>query len=99
MATAKVKHFYDGAEGSIELTGLTYMLNEEFAKRFPGVKGRRSDSFSKLVAFHGGEMLPVTRVIEFKKNPSLHKCDARCQHAKGVACECSCGGKNHGAAS
>lgn len=25
-----------------------------------------------------------------------HVCDARCTHAKGVLCECSCGGKNHG---
>ena len=24
------------------------------------------------------------------------KCDARCTHAKGISCECSCGGKNHG---
>lgn len=40
---------------------------------------------------------PVTRVIEFKKNPSLHKCDARCRHAKGNNCECSCGGQFHGA--
>lgn len=27
-----------------------------------------------------------------------HKCDARCTHSKGPSCECSCGGKNHGAA-
>jgi hypothetical protein len=25
------------------------------------------------------------------------KCDARCLGAKGHVCECSCGGKNHGA--
>ena len=24
------------------------------------------------------------------------RCDARCTHAKGFDCECSCGGKNHG---
>ena len=23
------------------------------------------------------------------------KCDARCTHAKGFNCECSCGGENH----
>lgn len=28
-------------------------------------------------------------------NPSV-KCDARCTHAKGFSCECSCGGENHG---
>lgn len=26
-----------------------------------------------------------------------HKCDSRCLNAKGHDCECSCGGKNHGA--
>lgn len=41
--------------------------------------------------------LPVTRTIYFKSNPSLHKCDARCRHAKGSNCECSCGGEFHGA--
>ena len=25
------------------------------------------------------------------------KCDSRCTDAKGFCCECSCGGKNHGA--
>jgi hypothetical protein len=28
-------------------------------------------------------------------NPAV-KCDARCTHAKGFNCECSCGGENHG---
>lgn len=27
-----------------------------------------------------------------------HVCDARCVHATGSDCECSCGGKNHGKA-
>lgn len=38
------------------------------------------------------------REIEWKKDPSLHRCDGRCMSAKGFSCECSCGGKNHGAA-
>ncbi len=37
-----------------------------------------------------------TRIIEYKRNPSLHKCDARCQNAKGRTCECACGGRFHG---
>ena len=39
-----------------------------------------------------------TRVVERKRNPSLHECDARCLNATGrtMQCECSCGGKNHG---
>ncbi len=36
--------------------------------------------------------LPVNgKLVEGKK------CDARCTGAKGHNCECSCGGKNHGA--
>lgn len=40
----------------------------------------------------------VARKIEYKSNPSKHKCDVRCLHATGkiMRCECSCGGKNHG---
>ena len=40
----------------------------------------------------------VTRIIEYKPNPSRHACDARCLNATGkvMRCECSCGGKNHG---
>ena len=26
-----------------------------------------------------------------------HKCDAKCLNSKGHICECSCGGRNHGA--
>jgi len=35
--------------------------------------------------------------IEGRTNPD-HKCDARCIHARGPNCDCSCGGANHGAA-
>jgi len=46
------------------------------------VQGKRSDSFSKWVTFDANnQAMPVTRKIDFKKNPSLHKCDARCRHA------------------
>lgn len=43
--------------------------------------------------------LPANRVVRLKSNPSKHECDARCMFAKGrtMQCECSCGGKNHGA--
>jgi hypothetical protein len=36
------------------------------------------------------------RVVQFKAFPSLHRCDARCENAKGHNCECACGGANHG---
>jgi len=44
-----------------------------------------------------GRRVQVERAIERKSNPSNHKCDARCLNATGFKCECSCGGKNHGA--
>jgi hypothetical protein len=96
MATARVIYFSD----TTEVSSIIYIRNEEFAAKFPGVKGRRVDSFSMLAGWKAGDMhtlLPVTRVIDYKRNPSLHKCDVRCQHAKGRSCECSCGGKFHGA--
>ncbi len=46
-----------------------------------------------------GVRVQVERAIEYKSNPSKHKCDARCTNAKGFKCECECGGKNHGAGS
>lgn len=53
--------------------------------------------------FHGvcpvcGYWHTCTRMIEYKSQPSLHKCDGRCLSAKGHKCECECGGKNHGRA-
>lgn len=42
--------------------------------------------------------MKITRKINYKKQPSKHKCDARCLHATGktMNCECACGGVNHG---
>lgn len=45
----------------------------------------------------GGVRMACERMVEMKKNPSRHACDGRCVHAKGFLCECSCGGRNHGA--
>lgn len=94
---ATMKYF----SGDVELIYIHPMLNAKFAVMFPGVRGIRYDGYYMCVGYaHGatkdGNELPVTRKIEFKSNPSLHKCDARCQNAKGRICECSCGGKYHG---
>jgi hypothetical protein len=109
---ANMKPYSDINGETVELVGLHGMKNAEFAARFPGVKGRRHDSFTMQVGSPKGvndvydreahkwirTYLPVTRVIEFKSNPSRHECDARCMFANGkiMRCECSCGGKNHG---
>ena len=89
---ATVKYF----SGAIEVSYPRPLANAKFAEMFPDVRGKRWDGLSRMVADHEGVVLPVTRIIEYKSNPSLHKCDARCQHAKGRLCECSCGGRNHG---
>lgn len=98
--------------GETELARVTSMGNSEFAKRFPGVKGRKYDGYSMQVGspvghpsvfvtgegWNHGPVLPVERIITFKSNPSKHVCDARCINASGrtMQCECACGGKNHG---
>jgi hypothetical protein len=98
---ATIKYF----NGDTELFYPQGMLNKEFAQLFPGIKGLRYDSFHRYIGYGEGDYIkgrnphPVERKIEYKSNPPLHKCDARCMSAKGRSCECSCGGKNHGAGS
>lgn len=96
---ATFKYFSDIDGETTELRTISSMKNAEFAARFPGVKGRRSDSFEMLVGrVIGGEWLPVTRTIEYKSQPSRHECSAKCLGGKATGtCECKCGGKNHGA--
>lgn len=95
MATTK---YFSGT--TLLSSGIRLIANAEFATRWPGVKGVKSDSFEMLAAFtiaNPPELMPITRVIYRKARPSNHKCDARCQNAKGHNCECSCGGQFHGA--
>ena len=98
---ANIKYFNDGEAGTVALKGYYPMPNAEFAARFPGVKGFRCDGFSMLCAYPTegtGGPLPVTRKIEYKAFPSKHECNAKCMGGKvNGACECQCGGKNHGA--
>ncbi len=93
---ANFKYF----NGATELKNPHGMANAEFAARFPGVKGKRFESFDRLVAYIPGtrDVLPVERSIEYKSSPSRHDCDARCYNATGkiMRCECACGGKNYG---
>jgi hypothetical protein len=96
--------FFSGTEQVFDAIS---MDNRKVVSTFGALVGKKSDSFSRLVGFakntHSMDRAafigakPITRVIDFKSNPSLHKCDARCRHAKGNCCECSCGGKFHGA--
>lgn len=98
-----VKYFSDTSAGTVELGDIHGLKNAEFATQFPGITGRRYDSFSRYVGRalpvdRRAPLFPVTRVINYRSQPSKHECDARCMHAKGktMNCECACGGKNHG---
>lgn len=96
---ANFKYF----SGTTELTGPHPLRNDRFAHAFPGVRGLRYDGFSKWVGHpvDGPDaILPVDRIIEYKSNPSLHECSAKCMggNPRGT-CECRCGGANHGVGS
>lgn len=96
---AGVLYFSESNGEAVSLIQTYSMPNAEFQAAFPGIKGLRYDSFSRRVGRdEAGRVLPLLRVIEYKANPSKHKCDDRCLHAKGktMKCECSCGGRNHG---
>lgn len=96
MTARQFKYF----SGKQEVKNVHAMRNAAFVAQFGDIKAKRQDGFSMLVAHPTSgpdAILPVTRVIDYKANPSLHKCDARCTSAKGHSCECSCGGVNHGA--
>lgn len=90
--------------GTQPLRGVFPVSNALFLQ-LGGVKSKHNyyDSFKRLVGYlvldDASDPLPVTRKIYYKKNPPLHKCDARCRNAKGHDCECSCGGQFHGAGS
>lgn len=96
---ANFRYFSDRDGEAIPLQAISTLDNQVFAERFPGIRGIRSDGFSKLVgkAELIGPYLPVTRRIEYKRNPSLHACNAKCMNGKPTGtCECKCGGRNHG---
>lgn len=92
---ANIKYFYRDQE----LTRINTMPNAEFATNFPGVRGFAVDSFKKQIGYTADHRGPyaVERKITYKSFPSRHECNSKCMngHVNG-ACECSCGGKNHG---
>jgi hypothetical protein len=93
----KFKSRFKYFSGTDEIAHIQPMKNAEYIAKFGIVNGRRYDGYSMMVGKDAsGELRNITRVIDYKTNPSLHKCDARCQNAKGRTCECSCGGQYHG---
>lgn len=96
---AMFKCFSDVTGEALQLAGVSSMPNDEFASRWPGLRGVRFDGYQMRVGrSEAGELLPVTRVIEYKTRPSLHACSAKCLNGRhDGTCECRCGGRNHGA--
>lgn len=91
-----IKYFND----VVELVGIRPVDNKIF-ENLGGIKSKHNyyDGYQRFVGkvkSSDSILLPVTRKIEYKSCPSLHKCDARCQNSKGHICECSCGGMYHG---
>lgn len=84
--TSKPRYFADTPAGSFELTSVYFNGGASLtARNFCGT-------------LPSGAVVAATRMIQFKRAPSRHECDARCLNATGrvMKCECSCGGKNHG---
>jgi hypothetical protein len=98
MTAIVKKYFSDTNLGSFEIAYPHSIKNAKAAELFPGVRIKRSDSFSRLVGESAdGTLLPVTRFVCYKAKPSLHACNSKCRGGKcGGTCECQCGGKNHG---
>ena len=64
---AKTIYFSDINANTVELNCVFGMDNAKFAVAFPGIKGRRYDSFSRMVGCVAGcsrVELPVTRAVE-----------------------------------
>lgn len=99
MSTTTSVRYFSDLGGTVEISAPRPMANAKYRALFGSIKGRRYDGFSMMVGDDSaGRVLPVTRAISYKRSPSLHKCNAKCLGGKpnGI-CECSCGGKNHGA--
>lgn len=100
-----------GSDAIVELTNHQYGPDRNYSS-YPGQSQFFSDTSSKPTSrvfsnrYYAAGKCPACglwhladRVIFFQKNPSLHKCNAKCQAARGPNCECSCGGANHGSKS
>lgn len=93
----RITKYFSGAEHIPQDAYIGPIKNADFDARWPGVKGIKYDGYYKLYAHqYKGQDWPITRIIEYSRTPSRHKCDARCLMAKGRNCECQCGGANHG---
>lgn len=80
----KIKYFSDFNGNTTELFSCRPMSNSDFAKQFPGITGKRRDSFTRMIGVLNGQIFPITRVVFYKRNPSPHECSSKC-HRMGNA--------------
>lgn len=98
MATSSVKYFW----GTQELDFIWLIDRSEFERLFPGEKGLGNypTTSQRYVGASKGERNachPVQRRISYKKFASRHECNSKCLNGRhDGACECQCGGANHG---
>lgn len=87
MSKIERKYFVDTEIGSIE-----YIY-----PNFEKLINRGKDGLWGFVD-RTKEWVKISRVVDYKIKGTKHKCDSRCQSARGrtMNCECACGGKNHG---
>ena len=88
-----IKYF----NGDKQLDGARMASLDQFLA-LGGVKNKHNfvSPSQRMIGWIGNQLFPVTRKIDYKSNPSKHKCSAKCLSATGHVCECECGGKNHG---
>ncbi len=99
-----IKHFGECAGESIgELERIQWADLRKFEEMLgrPITPGEKLTREGRLFAFgtcaNCGLIHPSGRRISYSKTPSRHACNGNCMCATGPNCECSCGGKNHGA--
>jgi hypothetical protein len=104
MASDVIKYFGECHGEPVQLLFPTWAdFKRQFAqllKRSPGPDEklvRNCQLFALGSCPICGAVHPATRVIHYAKQPSRHQCNGKCLSARGPLCECSCGGKNHGA--
>jgi len=98
-----IKHFSECAGAIVELKRVSWADTREFASIIG--RPRRDDEkltregrlFAYGICPNCGRRHASARRIYFSASPSEHVCNAKCMGATGSNCECSCGGKNHGA--
>lgn len=104
MSRDIIKHFGECLGGAIvELRSIAWAPRRDFER----IIGRPIAAGEKLAREGGlfaygtcpdcGRLHPSGRRVHYSKKPSMHVCNAKCMGAMGPDCECSCGGKNHGA--